>query len=216
MLPHNAAAGILLLYLLAFFLVNAHNVLWVHRRRRNRQVYAEVERPSGPIMALAAFGTLIFFIECLLFVYLGFTGFSQIPLVSQLTLSFPCDSLVQSLGILSMGSGFFFFLWSVVARGMYSVSWAMGEDHRLVTWGPYRHVRHPSYLGYFLMFVGLLLTWLNPVALMPFVAIPGYVKVVSTEEELLIMRFGEEYLRYQKTVGRFLPRLTRKRGIETE
>ncbi len=115
-----------------------------------------------------------------------------------------------------MGSGFFLFQWSVVARGMYSVSWAMGEDHRLVTWGPYRYVRHPSYLGYFLMFVGLLLTWLNPVALMPLMAIPGYVKVAATEEELLVMRFGEEYLKYQKAVGRFLPRLTRRLGIENE
>lgn len=216
MLPHNTVAGILLLYLLAFFFVNAHNVLWVHRGRRGRKVHAEVARPSGPLMALAAFGTMIFFVEYLLFVYLGFIGFRQIPFILQPILRFPNDSYVQSLGILSMGSGCFFFLWSVVARGRYSVSWAMREDHRLVTWGPYSYVRHPSYLGYFLMFVGLLLTWLNPVALIPLVAIPGYVKVASTEEELLIARFGEEYLAYQRVVGRFFPRWTRKRGIETE
>jgi len=86
----------------------------------------------------------------------------------------------------------------------------MPEDHRLVTWGPYRLVRHPSYLGYFLMFIGLFFTWLNLVAVIPLVAIPGYVVVVGQEEELLLSRFWEEYQRYRETTERFIPRLRKR------
>ena len=105
-----------------------------------------------------------------------------------------------------MGVGFLVFIWSVVTRGRHSVSWEMSDEHALITWGPYRHVRHPSYLGYFLMFSGLLLTWLNLVALIPLVAIPGYAKIAVTEEELLKQRFGDAYMRYMESTGRFIPK----------
>jgi len=59
-------------------------------------------------------------------------------------------------------------------------------DHRLVTWGPYRYVRHPSYSGYFLMFMGLALTVNNPLVLAPILAVAGYARLVDTEERLLV------------------------------
>jgi protein-S-isoprenylcysteine O-methyltransferase Ste14 len=82
----------------------------------------------------------------------------------------------------------------------------MSEDHKLVTRGPYRFVHHPSYLGYFLMFFGLFFTWLNLLAVFPLVAVPGYMQVVANEEEILIRRFGEVYVKYQKITGLFLPK----------
>jgi protein-S-isoprenylcysteine O-methyltransferase Ste14 len=124
-----------------------------------------------------------------------------------LQLRFPLDSSVQVLGLALMGGGFFLFIWSVLARGRYSVSWDMPEDHKLVTWGPYRHVRHPSYGGYFMMFVGFCMTWLNALSLVPLVAVPGYVRLVDVEEELLVSRFGEEYRNYMDRTGRFTPRI---------
>jgi protein-S-isoprenylcysteine O-methyltransferase Ste14 len=59
------------------------------------------------------------------------------------------------------------------------------------------------------MFFGFFLIWLNLVAMLPLVAIPGYVQLTAKEEELLTRRFGEEYLRYQKTTGRFFPKRRR-------
>ncbi|MGC8999054.1 MAG: methyltransferase family protein [Candidatus Bathyarchaeia archaeon] len=82
----------------------------------------------------------------------------------------------------------------------------MPENHKLVTWGPCRYVRHPSYLAYLILFIGLSLTLLNIVALIPLIAIPGYIQIASIEEELLIKRFGKEYQQYQQTTGKFLPK----------
>jgi len=84
---------------------------------------------------------------------------------------------LQIVGLVLTGTGYFLVNWSVVARGEYAVSWAMTENHRLVAWGPYRYVRHPSYLGYFPMFLGLLSLWPHLLTLLPLIAVPGYIRV---------------------------------------
>ena len=83
----------------------------------------------------------------------------------------------------------------------------MQEDHKLVTSGPYRYVRHPSYLAYFIMFFGLFLLLLSLIALVPLIAIPGYARLTTHEEELLVKRFGDAYVKYHKRTGRFLPKV---------
>jgi protein-S-isoprenylcysteine O-methyltransferase Ste14 len=209
MLSENLTAGFLVVCLTVFFAINLHNIIKFHSGKGKGKVYAEVKLPKSPILLFAALGTLLFFLESLLFSFLAFTGFLSFLDISSLKLRFEWDTHVQIAGLVLSGAGYFLFLWSVVVRGKYAVSWAMAENHKLVTLGPYRYVRHPSYLGYFLMFLGLFLTWLNIIALLPLVAIPGYIKVAAKEEELLKGRFGEEYIRYQKATGRFLPKISR-------
>lgn len=206
MLPEIVTASFLVVCLATFFAVNLYNVVKFHRGRKNVKVYAEIRRPKSFTLPLAAFGTLLFFIESILFPFLAFTGFTSALHVFPLQLQFQHNSYVQIAGIVLTGAGYSLFVWSVVARGKYAVSWEMPENHKLVTWGPYRYVRHPSYLGYFLMFCGLFFIWLNLVALFPLVAILGYVRITVGEEELLVRRFGEEYIRYQEKTGRFFPK----------
>lgn len=208
MLSHSLVSGILLLYLSMFLVVNLYNIIHVQRPKSGKLV-EDVVRPEGVFFTLAAFGTVAFFFEVFVFVLLGFL--SPDLLRMSLQLRFPLDSSVQVLGLALMGGGFLLFIWSVLARGRHSVSWDMPEDHKLVTWGPYRHVRHPSYAGYFMMFVGFYMTWLNALSLVPLVAVPGYVRLVDVEEELLVSRFGEEYRNYMDRTGRFIPRIFMRR-----
>ncbi|UCD44028.1 MAG: isoprenylcysteine carboxylmethyltransferase family protein [Candidatus Bathyarchaeota archaeon] len=206
MLPATTTAVVLTLYLFVFFSINAQNIIRGIRLRKGNRSYAEVESPQGAAMALTGLGTLAFYMETIGFIYLCLAGGSYYIHSSLLQLHLPHESLLQVLGLTIVGVGVGVFLWSVTSRGRYSVSWSMPEDHRLVTWGPYRHVRHPSYLGYCLMFLGHALVHLNVIALLPLIAIPGYVTLSAKEEELLIERFGEEYLGYMETTGGFLPR----------
>ncbi len=206
MLPETISPNFILACLALFFAVNLYNLLRFGRSRANTMAYAEIRRPRSVMILLAAFGTLLFFVESLLFSLLSFVGFASALHVFPLQLRFPYDSYVHVVGLALTVSGYFLFVWSVVVRGKYSVAWEMSENHKLVTWGPYRYVRHPSYLGYFLMFVGLVLAWLNLVAIVPLIAVPGYVQITGEEEELLTRRFGEEYTRYQKKTGRFFPK----------
>ncbi|MGQ9566241.1 MAG: methyltransferase family protein [Candidatus Bathyarchaeales archaeon] len=126
-----------------------------------------------------------------------------------LTLGFLFGFHAHVLGVVLTSVGYFLFTWSVIARGRYSTAWEMPTNHKLVTWGPYRYVRHPSYLAYFVLFFGLFFIWPTWASLLTLVAIPGYIGVAKAEEKMLIHRFGDQYLAYQREVGQFFPKVRR-------
>ena len=190
--------------LLLFSIVNLHNLLLYHAGFSATSQESDVERPIATSLLFATMGTAAFFLESLLYVFLGFSNMS-FPLSSGMT-----QVNFELFGMLIMVVGYAIFLWSVLVRGRYATSWKMPPDHILVDWGPYRYVRHPSYLGYFLMFSGFFLLSQSMLALTSLIAIPGYALISRREEEMLVSRFGERYVKYQKSVGRFLPRFSFK------
>lgn len=207
MVAETFVAVFLLVCLGCFFAFNLHNILRGQRLRKGEKIYAEVERPSGFLVSLAAVGTLVYFLEVLLYLFFVFTGLISTLREFPFLFQFPFMLFMRILGLVFTSAGYFLFIWSVVVRGRYAVSWAMSEKQRLVTRGPYRYVRHPSYLGYFLMFFGFFFLWPCLFALFPLVAVLGYFRVTFEEERLLVLRFGDEYVEYQKKTGRFIPRL---------
>jgi protein-S-isoprenylcysteine O-methyltransferase Ste14 len=193
--------------LASFASINIYNVIFVAKKRKNNaKIYAEVERPSSFLVSIAALGTFAYFLEVLIYIFLVFRGFSYLLYVPPFYFQLPFSICMQIFGSALTVAGYFVFLWSVIVRGKYAVSWEMPENQRLVTWGPYSRVRHPSYLGYFLMFFGFLFLWSSMFTLIPLFSIPGYYLVTLEEERLLIKRFGKEYLKYQKRTGRFIPK----------
>jgi protein-S-isoprenylcysteine O-methyltransferase Ste14 len=206
MLMDIIAAVSLLVCLTCFAAVNLHNIFREHKRESDSKPYAEVEQPLAFVVIFAAVGTLVYGFEMLLHVFFALTeSISALAYVS-LQAPYPILLVTQIIGLAFTLLGYFFFIWSIIARGKYATSWKMTKEHRLVTWGPYRHVRHPSYLGYFLMFFGLFFLWPNLLTLFPLTAIPGYFRVTFREEELLTARFGDEYRKYQRKTRRFIPR----------
>jgi len=201
------SASILTICIIFFFLVNLWNLWRTQWEKKTKEYFAEHPHPYGLIYGVAAFGTLVFWIQCILYPFFVFTGVMQWFKVSPLQLHFSYDFVLHWLGLSLLVFGFFLFSWSVIARGRFATSWEMAENHKLVTWGPYRFIRHPSYLSYFLMFFGIFFVWLNLLAIIPLFAIPGYIRIVEEEEQLLIKRFGEQYIQYRKITGRFFPRI---------
>jgi protein-S-isoprenylcysteine O-methyltransferase Ste14 len=83
----------------------------------------------------------------------------------------------------------------------------VGASHRLVTEGPYEHVRHPAYTGLILFFLGLALVlcslWLG---LMIWAVLAVIVTVrVRREERWLSERFGAQYEAWHARTTRFIP-----------
>ncbi|MFQ5758378.1 MAG: methyltransferase family protein [Candidatus Bathyarchaeia archaeon] len=202
-------AGFLVCCLTLHLGENLWNLVKTRRNRQKQQLPSKTEPPQSPTFALAAIGTMLFWLESFLYPILVFSGLSFLFNSFPLQLRFPYDSWVQIFGMILTAIGYFLFSWSVIARERYAVSWGMTEHHRLVTWGPYRYVRHPSYLAYFLIILGLLFMLLNFLAAPSLIAVPGYFQVADEEEKMLMKRFGEQYQRYQRKTGRFWPRRPR-------
>jgi protein-S-isoprenylcysteine O-methyltransferase Ste14 len=80
-------------------------------------------------------------------------------------------------------------------------------DQPVIQTGPYKWVRHPSYTGAMLMFVGIgvaLTNWLS-VALLLTGAIVAYGYRVKVEERALLSEIGEPYAEYMRAHKRFIP-----------
>lgn len=75
------------------------------------------------------------------------------------------------------------------------------ETQKLVTDGLYRLVRHPQYLGWFLMYLAMIC--FNPNVWCASCGIFGIITMVwitHLEDRYLVSKFGNAYIRYQQEV----------------
>lgn len=80
-------------------------------------------------------------------------------------------------------------------------------DQPVIRSGPYRFVRHPSYTGAMMMFIGVGLAlgnWIS-VVLITIGAIAAYSYRVAVEERALVNAIGDPYRAYMKERKRFIP-----------
>jgi protein-S-isoprenylcysteine O-methyltransferase Ste14 len=98
--------------------------------------------------------------------------------------------------------------------------WAAGhlyKNERVVTSGPYAYVKNPLYLGTFLIMVGLCMMASNYILLALGVAVfVGYYAPFKQrrESDRLRERFGDAWVRYDREVPAYVPRLTPYPGRE--
>jgi protein-S-isoprenylcysteine O-methyltransferase Ste14 len=82
------------------------------------------------------------------------------------------------------------------------------DVQRLVTYGIFRWVRNPLYVGNFFIWMGFVVIsgvmWFLPVAIVIFAV--EYTLIVAYEEGVLESIFGREYLDYKQTTPRWFPR----------
>jgi len=127
--------------------------------------------------------------------------------------------------------------WSTVGPGLASVRWvgvpllsagivirivsrlALGKEfsayvqttqgHRLITTGIYRSIRHPAYLGYLCLLLGVPLCFgsVGGFVFAIISGIPALLYRVRIEEAVLERWFPGEYQQYQATTRKLIPRL---------
>jgi protein-S-isoprenylcysteine O-methyltransferase Ste14 len=81
-------------------------------------------------------------------------------------------------------------------------------DKSLVTTGPFKYIRHPMYVGIYIMLLGTGILFFSKVwfTIMLFF-IPIWHLVCKIEENQMIDRYGRKYLDYKKRAGMFLPKI---------
>lgn len=119
----------------------------------------------------------------------------------------PRDGLVAFAGLLLFAVGILLMAAAMRSLGrLYTSYLGIQADHRLVTNGPYRFVRHPGYLGEMLSMFGIGLSMSSLVGLALAVAsMPLVLYRIPPEEEMLMARFGDEYREYTKRSRHLIP-----------
>jgi protein-S-isoprenylcysteine O-methyltransferase len=120
----------------------------------------------------------------------------------------PRGQAVTVAAVVLFSAGLILRWCAIVMLGrFFTVDVTIETDHELVEGGPFRWVRHPSYTGVLLAFLGWALTLRNwaaiAVVLVPiFVA---FVRRMNVEEEALRGALGERYEQYMKRTHRLAP-----------
>ena len=115
----------------------------------------------------------------------------------------------RDVGIALAALGDIIFIISVITM---KDSWRAGispeEETELVTNGIYRISRNPAFLGFDLVYIGILMIFFNwPLFIITILALfIFHLQIVKVEEPFLISVFGENYINYKNKTNRYLGR----------
>jgi protein-S-isoprenylcysteine O-methyltransferase Ste14 len=118
--------------------------------------------------------------------------------------------LISFFGILLATFGTFLYARSRKELGKnYSSKPTIFQTHRLVTTGPYKYVRHPSYVGSFIVMIAFVMISKSFLSLIYalFIALPFGIYKIKIEERMLEKKFGKKFKTYKQKVPMIFPRV---------
>jgi protein-S-isoprenylcysteine O-methyltransferase len=181
------------IFWISFAAFVAHEV-WVFSRDR-RAVQGET-RDRGSFQAIVVLQNLGF-LGCFAIPYITSKG--AIPVRPELL-------FYTAIGVLWIGLLFRF--WSVTTLGrFFRTMVVVQDDHRLITTGPYRYLRNPSYTGGLLMLLGVGLAQGNAFSVLSIMTggVLAYAWRVRAEELALRQKFGEAFDDYARRTWAVIP-----------
>jgi protein-S-isoprenylcysteine O-methyltransferase len=162
-------------------------------------------RASGASSQLADRGSLrLLWITIAVSVSVAYFVYYAVP-VASFGAAAPTSRL---MGIVLYASGLALRWYAIIYLGrFFTVDVAIATDHTLIDSGPYRHVRHPSYTGALLAFLGIgfaLANWASLLAVtVPIFAV--FAHRMRIEETALLEGLGAPYRAYMDRTKRLFP-----------
>jgi len=144
---------------------------------------------------------------CVLLAYLGYVLWIPLPL----TVPPDVSVILRVVGLALFLVGCLLAFWARLALGgMWGVSTSFAAQlqarHNLIQHGPYAFVRHPMYLGYWLLLAGVMLmyrTWTPLLFLV--MCLAAFYRRARCEEATLADQFGEEWREYASRTKFLIP-----------
>ncbi len=111
-------------------------------------------------------------------------------------------------GVVTIAAGMLLrmYCWRVLGN-FFTPTVTIASDHKVVDQGPYRFVRHPSYLGALTILAGVGLGLHNWMALCALLAgsFVVYIYRIEVEEQALERALGDAYAKFKKSRKRLIP-----------
>ena len=148
-------------------------------------------------------------------------GVMSVPLITYLTFFFQNPKILSTdffflfhnPGIYFIIFGFLFFVYSLIFQ--------LTHGKQLIRTGPYKYMRHPQYLAFILMTLGMtvvafqttpifefVVSYENGVSILFFIwicEVLAYILLGKIEEIALKAKYGNEFLEYRKRVAFIIP-----------
>lgn len=144
----------------------------------------------------------------LMWIVIGVAMFFGFGLAPALTFGRFGTDTTLAVGLVLAIAGIALRWFSILWLGRwFTVNVAIATDQALVDTGPYRRVRHPSYTGALLAFLGLALALGNAVSLLVIIVPVAivFVRRIRIEEAVMARAFGERWQAYAARTQRLLP-----------
>lgn len=142
----------------------------------------------------------------IIWITIGFANLAGI--ISSIFLPCPMGNVLTYIGLLLIVTGMmirFIAIWSL--GRLFTVDVTIRKDHFIKKDGLYKIIRHPSYTGSLISFLGLgcsLNNWISTIIIITLVTAAMLYRI-KIEEQLLIEQFGDEYISYMKNSYCLLP-----------
>lgn len=176
-------------------------------REKLIEIFYKAARSSSQIRTLLTPVGLLFFLTLVALFIVGSLQVDKLFGLPKL-LATPVNTIL-SVPILALG--LFLVLWSnlhfIKVKG---TPVPFNPPPKLVTTGPYAHVRNPMLTGVFILFFGLGVLFRSfslVLIFTPLFVLLNVLELKTVEESELEKRLGKEYLEYKKRVPMFIPRL---------
>ena len=115
-----------------------------------------------------------------------------------------------AIGMALVVIGFIIRMYSILTLNQYfTYSVAKVENHKIISTGLYKFIRHPGYLGQLIIFMGISISISNglSVLLMMIPVTLGYLYRIKVEEKFMTDHLGVDYKHYQDRTKRIIPML---------
>ena len=138
---------------------------------------------------------------------------ASVTLAFNLAYSFPAAAMnaapaLRYPGIALFVAGLALRWYAIVHLGrFFTVNVSIAADHRLIDTGPYRIVRHPSYTGALMAFLGLglcMANWASLLCLLVPICLV-FLRRIHVEETVLLEALGNPYRDYMRRTKRLIP-----------
>jgi protein-S-isoprenylcysteine O-methyltransferase len=184
---------------------------------------------TWPVLVLAAFCTVIFATQPALslqeskenrrtdgwtvWLIIGVSGAGQILSVVEWAYLQGAPQAMDAwtiTGVILLAGGTAFRLWAInTLKTNFAVTVQIKQGQQLITSGPYRWLRHPSYTGAWIAMIGaalLMHSYLGLVLMGPGMLLV-YMRRIEVEERTLEQAFGQAYSNMKQHTSRLVPRV---------